>query len=132
MGLRRGTLCGNIELRIRPLLAGLPIGVDLLAELAAGLDLLLRKRGLFSSKKARTRLALHGLSEAEVGPVPGFVIVGAGAIGLATPYGALGNRTAAHGSRLSQFGGKSVNVGRNVGRSGHDSSYGIQRRKTSM
>ena len=96
-----------------------------MAELAAGLDLLLRKRGLFCSKKARTRLACHRLSEAKVGAVTGFAIVGAGAIGLATPYGAVGNGTAAHGSRLSQFGGKSANVGWNIGRNRHNLSYGI-------
>ena len=43
---------GNIELRIGPLLAGLQIGVNLVTELATGLDLLLRKSGLFCIKKA--------------------------------------------------------------------------------
>lgn len=37
----------RIELRIGPLLAGFPIGVDLFAELATGGDLLLCKSGLF-------------------------------------------------------------------------------------
>lgn len=102
-----------------------------MAELAAGLDLLLRESGLFSIQKARARLAFHGLSVAEAGAVAGLVVGGAGAIGLATSYGAFGNRTAAHGPRLSQYGGELANVGRNVGRIEHDSSYGMYCRKTS-
>ncbi len=58
-------------------------------------------------------------SETEVGAVAGFGIGGACAIGLAAPDGAFGNRTAAHGPRLCQFGGELTNIGRNVPSSGH-------------
>jgi hypothetical protein len=71
-------------LDVGPLLTGLPIGVDLLAKLAPGGNLLLGHSGLPGSQKPRPRLACHGLREAEVRTVAGLGILVASATGLAT------------------------------------------------
>ncbi len=99
------------------------------AELAASSDLPPRDCGLFGREKPGTRLASYGLSQTEVGAVTGFGVGGAGATGLAAPNGAFANRAAAHGLWLSQCCGEIANLGGDIGRSGHASSYNIYCRK---
>ncbi len=50
------------QLGVGPLLAGLPIGFDLLAELVASLHLLAHQRGLFSVQLDQDRVVLAHLA----------------------------------------------------------------------
>lgn len=99
------------------------------AELAASRDLRPGDCGLSSREKPGTRLSPYGLSQAEVGAMSGFGVGGAGATGLAAPNGAFGNRAAAHGLWLCQCRGETANLGGDIGRSGHGSSYNTYCRK---
>jgi hypothetical protein len=108
-----------LQLRVGPFLAGIPVFVDLGAELAAGGDLLLGDGGLFGGEEPRVRLAPHRLSQAVVRAMAGLGITSAGATGLAAADCALGYRAATHGSWLSQITGDLTNTGWDIGRSGH-------------
>ena len=89
------------------------------AKLAPGGNLLLSDTGLLGGQKPGAGLASHRLSQAMVRAVAGLGVVGASAARLATPNRALGQRTAAHGLRLSQFVGELADTGRDFGRDGH-------------
>ena len=95
--------------------------IDLLAKLAASRNLLLGHGGLLRGKKPRPRLATHCLGQALVRTVAGLGIAGASAARLAALDEAFGNRAAAHGLRLSQFGGELADAGWNFRRSSHAS-----------
>src|SRR5262249_44014597 len=106
------------HLDVGPLLAGLPIGVDLFAKLAPGCNLLLGHRGLFNSQKPRPRFACDSLRQAVVRAVAGFGIFVASADRLATLDRALGNRAPTHGLGLSQLGNELADTGWDFRRSG--------------
>ena len=84
LGLLGGGRGRRFDLDVGPLLTGFPIGVDLLAKLAPGGNLLLSHSGLLGSQKPRPRFACHGLREAEVRTVAGIGILVASATSLAT------------------------------------------------
>ena len=62
---------------VGPLLAGLPVRLDVLAELLAGLNLSAQYVGLRGRHVARARLAANDTYDAEVRPMPGAGPVGA-------------------------------------------------------
>ena len=109
----------KFHLDVGPLLAGLPIGVELFAKLAPGCNLLLGHRGLLHSQKPRPRFACDSLRQAVVRAVAGFGIFVASADRLATLDRALGNRAPTHRTGLSQLGNELADTGWNFRRSGH-------------
>ena len=109
----------KFHLDVGPLLAGLPIGVELFAKLAPGCNLLLGHRGLLNGQKPRLRFASDSLRQAVVRAVAGFGISVASADRLATLDRALGNRAPPHGPGLSQLGNELADTGWDFRRSGH-------------
>jgi hypothetical protein len=69
-------------LGIGPLLAGLPVRLDVLAKLLAGFDLLRKQVGAGGRYVARARLSIDDANDAVVGTVPRCRPIGAGAAGL--------------------------------------------------
>src|SRR5882724_7937394 len=67
---------------IGPLLTSLPVGIDLLAKLAASGNLLLSHGRLLSVEKPRARLATHCLGQSLVRTVASLGIAGASAARL--------------------------------------------------
>ena len=88
-------------------------------KLASGGDLMECYRGLLVGQKPRPGLAFHGLSQAVIRAVAGFGVVGTGAARFTTADGALGERAAAHGLRVSQLVGKLAYARRDLRRNGH-------------
>ena len=84
MDLPGGGRWRQFHLGVSPLFADLPIGVDLLAKLASGRDLLLGHSGLLGGQKPRVRFARNGLSQTVVGAMAGIRIFAAGATRFAT------------------------------------------------
>jgi len=109
----------KFHLGVSPLLADLPIGVDLLAKLASGRDLLLGHSGLLDRQKPRARFARHGLSQAVVRTVAGLGISAASATRFATLDRSFGNRATTHGAGLSQFGDELADTRWDFKRGGH-------------
>jgi hypothetical protein len=116
-----GSRWRKFHLGISPLFADLPIGIDLLAKLASGSDLLLGHSGLFGRQKTRVRFARHGLSQAVVRAVAGVGIFTASATRFATLNRSFGNRATTHGAGLSQFGDELADTKWDFRRGGHKS-----------
>jgi hypothetical protein len=89
-------------LDVGPLLAGLPISFQPLAELLTRLDLLSRQRGLFGVQVPGLCLACFGTREAVVRAMSRLDVVLAAAILVTALHPALGHRAAAHRFRLCQ------------------------------
>src|ERR1019366_8320707 len=82
----------RLQLGVGPLLTGFPVGIDMSAKLASGVDLLPCHRGLRLGQKPRAGLACDGLSQAVIRTVAGLGVVGASAARLTTPNRAIGQR----------------------------------------
>ncbi len=79
------------------------------------LNLLPGDHRLFGSQESGTGLTANGSRQAEVGTVARFRILGASATGFAAPDSTFGERAAAHGFNVGQFGGKLMDIRRNSG-----------------
>ena len=75
---------GKVQLSICPLLASLPIGIELLTKLAPSRNLLLGYGGLLGGQKPGASFAGYRLSQADVRAMASFRIFVASAAGLAT------------------------------------------------
>jgi hypothetical protein len=113
----------KFHLGVSPLLADLPIGVDLLAKLASGRDLLLGYSGLLGRQKPRVRFARNGLSQAVVGTMAGLGIFAASATRFAALDRSFGNRAATHGAGLSQCGDELADTRWDFRRGGHTTIF---------
>src|ERR1700686_3036522 len=114
-----GGLDRLLQLGIGPLFARLPVGIDVLAKLAAGCDLLLGEGGLLGAQKSGSRLTSDRLSQAVIRTVARIGIIGAGTACLSALDRALGNRASPHGLWHGQFVSKLTDRRWDIGGSGH-------------
>lgn len=110
---------GILQLAIGPLLASLPVVVDLAAELAPGCDLFLGCLRLRRAEKAGMSLTRNGSSQAVVRAVPRLGVLPARTAWLAALDLALAKRTPPHGFGLGKTGGEFANARWNISRGGH-------------
>jgi hypothetical protein len=101
------------------LLAGLPVGVDLLAELLTGLDLLAQQIRLFGGHMTRARLAVDDAHHAVVGAVACVLAVGTSTAGLVAAQKPHGKGAAAHRLGLGESASEVTDGGGDIGRVGH-------------
>ena len=110
---------GILQLAIGPLLAGLPVVVDVAAELAAGFDLFLDYLGLGRAEKAGMSPTRDGSGQAVVRTVPCLGVPPAGTAWLTALDPTFGKRTPPHGFELGKTGGEFAHARWNIRRSGH-------------
>ena len=110
---------GILQLAIGPLLAGLPVVVDLAAELAASFDLFLDYLGLGWAEKAGMSPTRDGAGQAVVRTVPCLGVPPAGTARLTALDLTFGKRTPPHGFGLGKTDGEFANARWNIRRSDH-------------